>query len=86
LSSTDTRLVKILFSLGGYCLNGQNFEVNKILSINYTHNIVSNEKGIYIGTSDSIFVVDEAYNLKLFNAKINGAINANLKPGNLSLI
>ena len=69
-----------------FSLNGQNFEINKILSSNYIHNIVSNEKGIYIGTSDSIFVVDEAYNLKLFNAKINGAINANLKPGNLSLI
>ena len=78
--------VKNLFSLGGFYLNGQNFEVNKILSINYIHNIVSNEKGVYIGTSDGIFVIDEAYNLKLFNTKIKGAINAYLKPVNLSLI
>ena len=67
-------------------MNGQNFEANKILSINYIHNIVSNEKGVYIGTSDGIFVVDEAYNLKLFNAKIKGAINQNFEPVNASLI
>ena len=86
MSSTDTRLLKILFSLGGFCLNGQNFEINKILSINYIRNIVSNEKGVYIGTSDGIFVIDKAYNLKLFKSKIKGAINAYLKPVNPSLI
>ena len=53
-----------------FSLNGQNFEINKILSDNYILNIVSNEKGVYIGTSDGIFVIDETYNLKLFNAKI----------------
>ena len=76
----------ILFILSFFSLNGQNFEINKILSSNYIHNIVSNEKGVYIGTSDGIFVVDEAYNLKLFNAKIKGAINDNFDPANASLI
>ena len=76
----------ILFILSFFSLNGQNFEINKILSSNYIHNIVSNEKGVYIGTSDGIFVVDEAYNLKLFNAKIKGAINDNFEPVNASLI
>ena len=76
----------ILFILSFFSLNGQNFEINKILSSNYIHNIVSNEKGVYIGTSDGIFVVDEAYNLKLFNAKIKGAINQNFEPVNASLI
>lgn len=81
-----SKAVKILFLLGFYYLNGQNFEINKILSDNYIHNIVSNEKGIYIGTSDGVFVIDETYNLKLFNAKIKGAINANLGSKDVSLI
>ncbi len=81
-----SKAVKILFLLGVYYLNGQNFEINKILSDNYILNIVSNEKGVYIGTSDGIFVIDETYNLKLFNAKIRGAINANLDSIDVSLI
>ena len=31
----------ILFILSFFSLNGQNFEINKILSSNYIHNIVS---------------------------------------------
>ena len=80
------KAVIILFLLGAYHLNGQSFEINKILSDNYIHNIVSNEKGIYIGTSDGVYVIDNTYNLKLINAKIRGAINANLDSIDVSLI
>jgi competence protein ComGC len=86
ISKTSISAGIILTILSFFSLNGQNFEINKILSNNYIHNIVSNEKGVYIGTSDGIFVVDEAYNLKLFNAKIKGAINENFEPVNASLI
>ena len=86
ISKTRSSAGIILFILSFFSLNGQNFEINKILSSNYIHNIVSNEKGVYIGTSEGIFVVDEAYNLKLFNAKIKGAINDNFEPVNASLI
>ena len=86
ISKTSIPAGVILTILSFFSLNGQNFEINKILSNNYIHNIVSNEKGVYIGTSDGIFVVDEAYNLKLFNAKIKGAINENFEPVNASLI
>ena len=86
ISKTSISAGIILTILSFFSLNGQNFEINKILSNNYIHNIVSNEKGVYIGTSDGIFVVDEAYNLKLFNAKIKGAINDNFEPVNASLI
>ena len=86
ISNTSVSAGIILTILSFFSLNGQNFEINKILSNNYIHNIVSNEKGVYIGTSDGIFVVDEAYNLKLFNAKIKGAINQNFEPVNASLI
>ena len=76
MSNTRSSAGILLCILSFFSLNGQNFEINKILSSNYIHNIVSNEKGVYIGTSDGIFVVDEAYNLKLFNAKIKGRKNS----------
>ena len=86
MSKTRSSAGILLCILSFFSLNGQNFEINKILSSNYIHNIVSNEKGVYIGTHDGIFVVDEAYNLKLFNAKIKGAINEYFEPVNASLI
>ena len=86
MSKTRSSAGILLCILSFFSLNGQNFEINKILSSNYIHNIVSNEKGVYIGTYDGIFVVDEAYNLKLFNAKIKGAINEYFEPVNASLI
>ena len=86
ISKMRSSAVIILLIFSFFILNGQNFEINKILSSNYIHNIVSNEKGVYIGTSDGIFVIDKTYNLKLFNAKIKGAINANLDSIDVSLI
>lgn len=85
LTRTRSRIVRFLFLINLFTINGQNFELDKILSNPYVLNIVNNEKGVFLGTKDGIygFNKDELY---LVDDNIKQLINSNLEPLDLSFI
>lgn len=84
LTITRSRIVRLLFLINLFTINGQNFEIDKILSTPYILNIVTNEKGVFLGTNDGIYRFDNN-ELHLVDDNIKQPINSNLMPLDLSL-
>ena len=85
LTRTRSRIVRLLFLINLFTINGQNFELDKILSTPYILNIVTNEKGVFLGTKDGIYRFDNN-KLHLVDDNIKQPINSNLEPLDLSFI
>ncbi len=85
LTKTRSRVVQLLFLINLFTINGQNFELDKILSNPYVLNIVNNEKGVFLGTKDGIYGFDKD-ELYLVDDNIKQLINSNLEPLDLSFI
>lgn len=85
LTRTRSRIVRLLFLINLFTINGQNFEIDKILSNPYVLNIVTNEKGVFLGTKDGIYGFDKD-ELYLVDDNIKQPINSNLEPLDLSFI